>query len=81
MDELFIHEAARRHGVRDEDIHHALRTHLAVWAEQGDAEVTMFIGPAWNGELLEIGGLLERQLVIHAMPARRKFWPRPPVTP
>jgi hypothetical protein len=77
VDEPFIHDAARRHGVPDEDIRHALRNHHAVWSEQGDAEVTMFVGPAWDGALLEVGVLLEQQLVIHAMPARRKYWPRP----
>ncbi|WP_159618098.1 hypothetical protein [Ruania rhizosphaerae] len=51
--------------------------YVRVYAEQGDAEVAMFIGPARNGDMLEIGVVLDADdpRVIHAMPARRKYWP------
>jgi hypothetical protein len=41
-----------------------------------DETLTMLIGPAWDGSMLEIGVLDldgEDPVVIHAMPLRRKF--------
>lgn len=65
-----ITESARKHGVADEDMRHALRNHIRA-VEHND--FTMVIGPARNGQLLEVG-LLDASgddpVVIHAMPAR-----------
>lgn len=69
-----IGEPARRHGVGDADIWHAVR-----WAIRRvvlEEQLTMLIGPAANGALLEIGILDlhgEDAVVIHAMPLRPKF--------
>jgi hypothetical protein len=67
--------AARKHGIRDEDMNHALRNYLAVYDDQG--EVAMFIGPARNGTRLERGGVLddEEPRIVHAQKARAKYWP------
>lgn len=69
-----IEATARKHGVADEDMMHALRGHLKAF-ETDDPAVTMFVGPARSGALLEIGVVIddEGEAVIHAMPARRKF--------
>jgi len=66
---------ARKHGITDVDILHAVRTALRRVAM--DAELTMLIGPASDGALLEIGVLDidgDDPVVIHAMPLRPKFY-------
>lgn len=66
---------ARKHGVADDDIDHAVRTALRrVVMEEG---LTMLIGAAVDGSLLEIGVLDfegEDPVVIHAMALRPKFY-------
>jgi len=72
-----ILESARRHGVADEDMLHALRNTMDSFPNQGDWNLTVAVGPARNGvTLLEIGFDLDetgRQIVVHAMNARRKY--------
>jgi len=67
-----IGESARRHQVADEDMLHALRNHIRKFDTD---DVTMFIGPARNGALLEIGVLDfdADPVIIHAMPLRLSF--------
>jgi hypothetical protein len=68
-----IGEPARKHGVANRDIQHAIEN--AIRQHVGD-EFAMLIGPVSDGRLLEIGVLdLEGDdpVVIHAMPARPKF--------
>jgi hypothetical protein len=48
-----IGEPARRHGVADEDIWHAVRNAM----RRLDNDVTILIGPTRDGALLEIGVL------------------------
>lgn len=70
-----IGEPARKHGISDADIWHAVRNAVR-WIEM-DEELTMLIGPAADGALLEIGVLDidgEDPVVIHAMGLRRKFY-------
>lgn len=70
-----IGEPARKHGVSDPDIWHAVRNAMR-WVEIDD-DLTMLIGPAADGSLLEIGVLGidgEDPVVIHAMSLRRKFY-------
>jgi hypothetical protein len=68
-----IHESARRHGVADEDIQHAL-AHTVTWVELGDDPWRYLLaGPDRAGNMLELvildlGG---DELVIHAMGLRR----------
>lgn len=50
-----IGDPARKHGVADADIWHAART--AVRRIVMDEDLTMLIGPAADGALLEIGVL------------------------
>jgi hypothetical protein len=69
--------AARKHGVSDDDIRHALSNAVLDYPHQGDHEVTMAIGPARNGvTMLEVGYLMTQDgllVVIHAMRARRRY--------
>jgi len=68
-----IHESARRHGVADEDIEHAL-AHAVAWAELGDDPARYLLaGPDRAGNLLELVVLVVGgdELVIHAMGLRR----------
>lgn len=70
-----IGKPARKHGVADADIWHAART--AVRRVMMDEDLTMLIGPASDGALLEVGVLdLEGDdpVIIHAMPLRPKFY-------
>jgi hypothetical protein len=69
-----VEPAARKHGVTDDDMLHALRHHWRAF-ETDDAQVTMFIGPSRAGEPLEIGVIADDDgvAVVHAMAARGKF--------
>ena len=69
-----IGRPARNHGVTDADIWHAARNATRAVA-MGD-DLTMLIGPASDGALLEIGVLDidgDDPVVIHAMPLRPTF--------
>jgi hypothetical protein len=67
--------SAHRHGVRDEDLLHALRHHAETY-DVGEG-LTMVIGPDRTGVPMEVG-VAERYgalCVVHAMcPARPRFW-------
>ena len=69
-----IADSARKHGVRDQDIAHAVRNPLRV--VPGDGR-DLIIGAGLSGQLLEIvvldDDLQEEPLVIHAMSLRPKF--------
>ena len=70
-----IGEPARNHGLADPDILHAVRN--AVRHIVMDDELTMLIGPATDGSMLEIGVLDllgEDPVAIHAMQLRPKFY-------
>ena len=69
-----IGEPARKHGIADPDIWHAVRNSMRRILL--DDDLTMLIGPATNGALLEIGILDiegDDPVVIHALPLRPKF--------
>jgi hypothetical protein len=70
-----IGEPARRHGIADDDIWHAVRT--ATRKIDMDEDLTMLLGPARDGTPLEIGVLDlngDDAVVIHAMRLRPKFY-------
>ncbi len=68
-----IAESARKHGVPDDDIRHAVRNELRT-ISQGDR--LLIIGPSRDVQLLEVVVLdTDDDLVaIHAMPLRAKFF-------
>lgn len=69
-----VETSARKHGVRDEDMHHAYRQQWRAF-DTDDPAVTMFIGPATDGTPLEVGIVADEDgaAIIHAMLARAKF--------
>jgi hypothetical protein len=71
-----IAESARRHGIADEDMLHTVRNAIAT-EDLGDG-LTMFIGPATDATLLEVGVVdgEDGPVIVHAMVARRRYLPR-----
>jgi hypothetical protein len=69
-----IAPSARRHGIADADMRHALRNPVRVLYPD-DEGLTMFIGPRRNGSLLEIGVVDgdAGPVIVHADRARQKF--------
>jgi hypothetical protein len=60
--------SARKHGVRNEDMVHALRLEMSSLTLQDEVIV---IGPARDGTLLEVGISDDVEpRILHAMPAR-----------
>ena len=69
-----IHGSARKHGITDDDIRHAINFALVI-ADLGEDRL-LHLGPDFAGNLLEIVTLVTAtgvQLVIHAMRARPKY--------
>jgi hypothetical protein len=74
MEPEILH-SARKRGIADEDILHALRNAIREYPHQGD--LTVAVGPALNGvTLLEVGFDTAddgRIVIVHAMKARKKY--------
>lgn len=69
-----IFASARKHGIDDGDIVHAVEHALAV-GEQDDGKV-LYLGPDRAGNLLEVISVLRddgTEIVIHAMRMRRTY--------
>jgi hypothetical protein len=64
-----IKDSALKREHTADDINHAL-DHALFWFDMDDFD--MYVGPAQNGALLEIGVNRDGD-VFHAMPARPKF--------
>jgi hypothetical protein len=71
-----IADTARRHGIADDDMLHAVRNAIAT--EDLDDGFTMFIGPARDASLVEVGVVdsASGPVIVHAMVARRKYLPQ-----
>jgi hypothetical protein len=73
--EPLVVDWARRHGVEDDDMLHALRNPVRTFLVAVD--MTMVIGAARAGRLIEVGVVECRDepglVVVHAMTARPKF--------
>lgn len=71
-----IYTSARKHGIADDDITHAVEHALAV-GEQADGKV-LYLGPDRSANLLEVVSVLRddgSEIVIHAMRMRAKYEP------
>ena len=71
-----IHSSARKHGVADQDILHAVDHALALEDAGKDPDRWLLIGPDTAGNLLEVVIMISAegtQLVIHAMPMRDQY--------
>jgi len=68
-----IAPSARKHGITDDDMRHALRNPVGV-ADLDDG-LTMFVGPARDGSLLEVGVADSDAgpIIVHAMRARPRY--------
>jgi hypothetical protein len=68
-----IHRSARRHGITDDDILHAIEHSLLVEDLGEDPDRWLVIGPDRAANLLEIVVLVTAEgdeLIIHVMPLR-----------
>ena len=70
-----IHGSTRKHGVDDEDIHHAIDHALLIEDAGEDPDRWLVIGPDRAGNLLEVVVLTtpDTHLAIHAMALRAKY--------
>lgn len=68
-----IHQSARRHGIADDDMLHAIGHSIAVEDLSEDPDRWLVIGPDRSANLLELAVLVTAEgdeIVIHAMPLR-----------
>jgi hypothetical protein len=67
--------SARKHGISDDDIRHAITNAIAAIKHLEQNDFTMLIGPDRSVGLIEVGVLEtdDQDYVIHAMPARQKY--------
>jgi hypothetical protein len=66
--------AARKHGIADADIEHAVRHAMSI--DDRDNDTRLYLGPARNADLLEVVTVIEVdrvQTVIHSMRMRPKY--------
>ncbi len=71
-----IHSSARRHGVADEDVLHAIDHALAIEDAGEDPDRWLLLGPDRSGNLLEVVVLIsgnDHQVALHAMAMRPKY--------
>jgi hypothetical protein len=71
-----IHPSARKHGIADEDIEHAMRHALAI--DDQDDDTRLYLGPSRSADLLEVVTIVRddgSELVIHAMRMRPRYRP------
>lgn len=66
--------SARKHGVADEDIRHAVRNAMTIVNQLHDRRI--YLGPGRDARFLEVIALVRegrRDLAIHAMPLRSRY--------
>ena len=70
-----IRPSARKHGISDDDIRHAIDNAIAAITRPEQPDFTMLIGPDATARLLEVGVLEtdDQDYVIHAMTARTEY--------
>jgi len=71
-----IHPSARKHGLADDDILHAIEFALFAGVEE-DEDRKLYLGPDQAANMIEVLALLEddHELVIHAMSVQKKYEP------
>ena len=70
-----IRPSARKRGIADDDIRHAVDNAMATISRPEQPDFTMLIGPDTTSRLLEVGVIEtdDQDYVIHAMKARAKY--------
>lgn len=69
-----IHSAARKHGIADADIDHAVEHAMTI--ENQDDDTRLYLGPARSAALLEVVTIMRddgSEIAIHAMGMRAKY--------
>ncbi len=69
-----IHPSARKHGVADADIEHAVENAMTI--EDQDDDTRLYLGPARSAALLEVVTVVRddgSEIAIHAMGMRAKY--------
>ena len=67
--------SARRHGISDDDIRHAVENSLAGGRSDDQTDFVMLVGPDQSGNLIEVGIVVTHDIeyAIHAMRARNRY--------
>ena len=70
-----IRESARKHGVSDDAIRHAVNNAIGSITRPDQPDFTMLIGPDTRSAFIEVGIVEtdDQDDVIHAMPARDRY--------
>lgn len=71
-----IHPSARKHGIADEDIEHAVENAMSI--DERDDDTLLYLGPARDADLLEVVTIVREdgsELAIHGMRMRPKYLP------
>jgi hypothetical protein len=74
-----IWDSARKHGISDEAMRHALQHRLTDWTDPDDDHFTLHLGADGAGNFIEVGVLDDGEhiVIIHAMRARwERFFPK-----
>ncbi len=69
-----IHSAARKHGIADADIEHAVEHAMTI--EDQEEDTRLYLGPARDAAMLEVVTVMRddgSELAIHAMRMRAKY--------
>ncbi len=73
--EVEILASARRHGISDDDIRHAVENSLAGGRSDDQTDFVMLVGPDQSGNLIEVGIVVtdDIEYAVHAMRARNQY--------
>jgi hypothetical protein len=69
-----IHPSARKHGIADEDIEHAVSNAMTIDDQEDDTR--LYLGPSRTADLLEVVTIVRAdgsELAIHAMRMRATY--------
>ena len=69
-----MHPSARKHGIADDDIEHAMAHAVAI--EDQDDGARLYLGPSRSADLLEVVTIVRddgSELAIHAMKMRATY--------
>jgi GNAT superfamily N-acetyltransferase len=73
---LAIHPSARKHGISDADIEHAVNHAMSI--DDRDNKTQLYLGAARNADMLEVATITRgdsSEIAIHAMKMRPKYQP------
>jgi GNAT superfamily N-acetyltransferase len=71
---LAVHPSARKHGIADADIEHAVKHAMSI--DDQDDDLRLYLGPARDAGLIEVATVVRSnrvEVVVHAMKMRPKY--------